>query len=748
MAGTSGARLRSGDELSFHVPNVIEGSKSAIGSCRAATAGRGTRKQAVSTRPARPPPANTRRTPDYIPPSRTTTMRQNKSLSRCLPWPRPGAMRNQGGSSTLCFLQKIERASTADGEDALSNASAPGQASHQDTFAVREKYKGLIRLLPARMYIDQLTEIFFADLNWQYFLVEPQNFNELLEQWSNIPFRLLSSRGPEALAPDLKVFPALLFQIIATALLVLPKSLHESFESLKYAANMTFEDLAIDYSESSMSILSLLGTKSLSTTSIQTGFLRSSFLKYTANVTESWHQVGKTIRDAQELGMHRDSLDPKPKSNDVESVLLNQWQIEKRRHLYMMLGSWDIHMCLILGRPGSMNYRHGFPTLPIDARFTLASDRSKTPVIPREEGVDPPTSLTRNILLYKTMLPLRDVLDLEPEGPCPRDWSKVLKIQQSIMDIHDATPAAFRIENPDRQWDHLPELHWLHQARCLSEQMFHFTLVALHRPYIFHREESRLEVIKGSLGMLEMQKRMFEGLPPKSWKNWQLFYGSFDAVTLIASIYILFPYENAEFREIAVQHCHWTVERFATMKDMNPLAKSALGVLRAVVARLVKAVGNCAPSSSVSPPVDLLRHNSNTTTPTSTSKTFGSTPTSSVGMASIEGSFKGHSESVSSGAAIPSTAEDSTASIPTMMPSGWDVSQDANGFTSMAPYFPMADLIYKDLTVDQIDNAPPQTDSDSLLLGDSFMWQFEGGFGEDTVWQLLNQHQPSGNESG
>lgn len=177
-------------------------------------------------------------------------------------------------------------------------------------------------------------------------------------------------------------------------------------------------------------------------------------------------------------------------------------------------------MCLILGRPGSMNYRHGFPTLPIDARFTLASDRSKTPVIPREEGVDPPTSLTRNILLYKTMLPLRDVLDLEPEGPCPRDWSKVLKIQQNIMDIHDATPAAFRIENPDRQWDHLPELHWLHQARCLSEQMFQFTLVALHRPYIFHREESRLEVIKGSLGMLEMQKRMFEGLPPKSWKKY------------------------------------------------------------------------------------------------------------------------------------------------------------------------------------------------------------------------------------
>lgn len=233
--------------------------------------------------------------------------------------------------------------------------------------------------------------------------------------------------------------------------------------------------------------------------------------------------------------------------------------------------------------------------------------------------------------------------------------------------------------------------------------------------------------------------------------SWQLFYGSFDAVTLIASIYILFPYENSEFREIAIQHCHWTVERFATMKDMNPLAKSALGVLRAVVARLVKAVGNCAPSSSVSPPVDPLRHNSNTTTPTSTGKTFGSTPASSVGRASVEGSFKGAPESISSAAAaIPSTAEESSACLSTMMPGGWELQQDGNGnsFPSIAPFFAMGDLIYKDLTVDQIDDVPPQTDSDPLLLGGSFMWQFEGGFGEDTVWQFLNQHQTSGNETG
>ncbi|RFU80114.1 fungal specific transcription factor domain-containing [Trichoderma arundinaceum] len=642
----------------------------------------------------------------------------------------------QTGASTLCFLQKIERASTADGEDALSNASA--QAAYQDTFAIKEKYKGLIRLLPARMYIDQLAEIFFTEFNWQYYLVEPQVFHELLDQWSNLPFKVLSSRGPEALSPDLRVFPALLFEVIATALLVLPKSLQESFESLKYAANMTFEDLAVDYSETGVSIVNLFGTKYLSTTSIQVGFLRAAFLKYTANVTESWHTVGKTIRDAQELGMHRDALDPKPTSNDVESVLLNQWQVEKRRHLYMMLSTWDIHMCLILGRPGSLDWRHGLPTLPIDARFTTASDRSKTPVIPREEGIDPPTPLTRNLFLYKVMMPLRDVQDLESDGPCPRDFSKVQKIQQTIMEIHESTPAVFRMENPDKQWDSRPELHWLPQARYLFEQMYYFTLVALHRPYIFHREDSRVEVIKGSLGMLEMQRQMFKGLPPKSWKN-------FDAVTLIATIYILFPYESAEYREIALQHCHWTVERFATMKDTNLLAKSAIGVLRAVVSRLVKAIGNCAPPSSVGTSIDALRQTSET--PLSTSRTLGSTPASSIGRGSIEGGFKAPSESVASAAAVPPTDEVSSPSFSTMMPGGWEMPQDGNGFPGLAPFFAMGDLIYKDLTVDQDADLLPPTDSD-LLGGDSFMWQFEGGFGQDTVWQFLNQHQLGSNESG
>ena len=46
------------------------------------------------------------------------------------------------------------------------------------------------------------------------------------------------------------------------------------------------------------------------------------------------------IRDAQELGMHTDSLDPKPKDTSMESMRENDWLIQRRRGMYMTLATW------------------------------------------------------------------------------------------------------------------------------------------------------------------------------------------------------------------------------------------------------------------------------------------------------------------------------------------------------------------------------------------------------------------------
>jgi hypothetical protein len=40
--------------------------------------------------------------------------------------------------------------------------------------------------------------------------------------------------------------------------------------------------------------------------------------------------------------MHRDSMDPKPKDQSVESILENQWLIQTRRKMIMVLTIWSV----------------------------------------------------------------------------------------------------------------------------------------------------------------------------------------------------------------------------------------------------------------------------------------------------------------------------------------------------------------------------------------------------------------------
>lgn len=180
--------------------------------------------------------------------------------------------------------------SSSNSDDQTASSSAflsPAHTSRADSFAVREKYKGLVRQLPAKVFIDKLVAMFMRKFNWQYYFVDPDIFYAQLKEWNSLPFSIFSSEGPQGISADLRVFPAVLFQMIATALLVLPDEEEREFATLKYAANMTFEDLACDYSQSGADIVGLFGKKGLSVTTVQAEFLRASFMKFTANVTES-----------------------------------------------------------------------------------------------------------------------------------------------------------------------------------------------------------------------------------------------------------------------------------------------------------------------------------------------------------------------------------------------------------------------------------------------------------------------------
>lgn len=197
------------------------------------------------------------------------------------------------------ILKRIE--TLTDGEESSADLYAkswdatPGSPDKE--LALREKYKAIIRQLPARDYIDKLVEMYLQSFNWQYYAIDPDILYSQLQEWNSLPFSVLSDVGPRGLNPELQAFPALVFQIIATALLLLPERTDPIFDSLKFAGGMSFEDLAIEYSESGQAIVDLLGKKHLSLATVQAQFLRASFHKFTAKVTDAVSDTQKFFKN-------------------------------------------------------------------------------------------------------------------------------------------------------------------------------------------------------------------------------------------------------------------------------------------------------------------------------------------------------------------------------------------------------------------------------------------------------------------
>lgn len=483
-------------------------------------------------------------------------------------------------TSTLGIFRKIDR----EGQDPAS--LMPNHPTYNGEYnGLREKYKSLIRQLPAKPYMEILIDTYFREANVQYDPLHEEVFREQLEQWNSLPFSEIN-KGPQELPGDVRFFPAILFQMAALALHFQPVDYDPSLDSLKYAAGMSFDDLATEYSESGAAILSLLGKRNTTLVTVQAGFLRTSFLKNCGMVPESWHSLSSTIRDAQEIGFHKDRLDQRPRTQQEYNWY--QWQLEDRRRLWLILSIWDVHMAIVLGRPTTIDPRDGRPTFPIDS--VPVADRKSAPPAKRKES-DPPTPLSALLWNAEVGAPLWDILNLEREGPRQSDGAKVEKMHKLINQVIAHAPPYFRSKDPDTRWDNHEKCAWLARSRLALANSAAFSIMALHRPYIFTNSNSRTSALKAGLDILRAQRSLFQLIDEKHYKMFTLVLNTFDAIVLVAAVYILYPQENRELLDDALQHFAWGMERFHTISERNHMALSALNVLRAVYVRLKKAVG-------------------------------------------------------------------------------------------------------------------------------------------------------------
>lgn len=615
---------------------------------------------------------------------------------------------------------------------------------------LREKYKSLIRQLPSRQYIDMLLKTFFREVNFQYYALDEGTFRDHLRNWNNLSFSTLN-KGPQELPADLQFFPALLFQCIAMALLFQPTEYDPSLESLKYAAGMSFDDLAADYSDSGVSILTLLGKRNTTLLTVQAGFLRASYLKYSGMVPESWHSLSQTIKDAQEIELHKDSY--QPMRHKPEDGYEQEWHHQLRRRTWLVLALWDIHMALVLGRPTTIDMRDPRPPFPIDAPIPAnQEERRKNPPVPRS-ATDMPTPLTMLLWYVEVMAPLWDIYYLEKDGPQPSDALKVQKMHMNIKQIHELCPPCFRDENPDKTWDSHPDCYWLPPCRLIFQNGRAFTTMALHRPYICISVSSRRSALEAGLEILRAQRDYFNLLQTKHYKMFNLVLNTFDAIILSAAIYILHPFENRDLLDSTLQHYEWAMERFQTMIGRNAIANTAAGVLKAINIRLKKALGTkpqpSSPSDIGSNPSSTVAssHAVRSSTSTSTSQSYNS-PASSTDPSTISSA-----NSVNGSHYNLPTIQNLTSPNPNNSGAVWEFTGANNmvshnfDLSSIAPLQPMHDLIFNDLSTN-LGGANANYDlqyqgfPDANLYAQPEPWQFEGDLGQDSFWAVMNNFNP------
>jgi hypothetical protein len=410
---------------------------------------------------------------------------------------------------------------------------------------------------------------------------------------------------------------------------------------------------------------------------------------------------------------------------------------------------WDIHMAVVLGRPITIDSRDGKPAFPIDAPIPV-NRREVAPALRTEN--DPPTPLTMLLWNVELTTPLWDIFNLEKEDPRQNNIAKVDKMHKLLNQIAMHCPPFFRNQNPDTSFDHLPQCSWLPAARQYFASSTNFTVMALHRPYIFTNLSSRTAALKAGLEILRAQRAYFELIRVNHYKMFALVLNTFDAIILCAAIYILHPYENKYDLDDVLQHFHFCMERFETMSSRNTIAHGALSVLKAIHVRLKRALNQAkcpphnintlltpAPSANESPPEPEIKHEALPTsiyppppedqnpTPPYTLPTISnltSAPVSTPGTATAWDAF--------------------SAPLPTPMQN-----QNQNyDFSSIAPLQPMHDLLFNDLgTVDgggglDLSGAGWMGNANGNTMGEDGAWQFEGDFGNDSFWGFMNSYHP------
>jgi hypothetical protein len=172
-------------------------------------------------------------------------------------------------------------------------AAIPNRFEHNND--LQKQFWILAAQLPPNPVIQELTKVYFSDVNWHYWILERYYFDELLTPWLALSTDALKHTNPKGLSRDLRYFPGLIFQVLAVALQFLPPDA-ETLRLLHVRDMAACDRLAQKYSDIGMELMALLGRHGSPLTAVQQDLMRALWLKNCGRGSESWHALGNAIR--------------------------------------------------------------------------------------------------------------------------------------------------------------------------------------------------------------------------------------------------------------------------------------------------------------------------------------------------------------------------------------------------------------------------------------------------------------------
>lgn len=468
-------------------------------------------------------------------------------------------------------------------KDFFSELDKTSANTHDE--GAHKQFQIFLSKLPGKADVEKLANSYFVIVNWQYSFLERYDFYKLLRQWQTLTAEGSTISEGQDMQLEMRMFPALLFQVLALALQFLPNDLR--FPGLLESTGASsYDSLAYHYSQMGMQLLDLSGRLRGNLIGVQHDLLRASVLKNFGRITESWHAHTNAIRQAQDLGLHRQSAIQKNGTEEVKNTLALVWHDEMKRRLWLNLFVWDAAMAMILGRPRTINMDDCNFKPPTDCIYP--ENPLNTVPLPIQPG-EKPSAFSERLIEYQLSLRIHEMRRLRTEHRHPKDYAVIQKLHVEALSLLDAAPPFLQTSNPDTSWD--VQCPYLPAQREQVAIVVNAYLVALHRPHVIDRVESRNAVWNATSVVLESLQRMFETSTVHAYKHFMLSFFTVDAALLLSAMAIRFPKQDQTCNDMLLQNLKNALDRLQALRVRSSIAAAGLPIIRQCCRQVWKTYG-------------------------------------------------------------------------------------------------------------------------------------------------------------